>query len=263
VSGSPELGYLREGIVTLLSTELDGVKALRITDPRAVLGISAQVSGGVPNVEQGRRVAQRLGAGTYVIGNIVEGGGRIRIDASAYKRDRPTQPLARAQVEGTTGQLFELVDAVARRLLGGLNPGPYEQLPEVATTATHSLPALKAYLEGERLFRNGAFHPAARAFERATIEDSTFALAYYWLSVASWWADDSKAIDSAAYHAVQFGGRLSERNRRLFEAWSAFLRGDAHESEQVYREILSAEPENVEAWLQLGEVLLHSRPRQG
>jgi DNA-binding SARP family transcriptional activator/tetratricopeptide (TPR) repeat protein/TolB-like protein len=263
VSGSPELGYLREGMVTLLSTELDGVETLRITDPRAVLGMAAQVGSSVPNVEQGRRVAERLGAGTYIIGDIVEAGGRVRINATAYREGRPARLVARAGVEGTTSDLFALVDGVARRLLTGLSPGPYEQLTRVAASTTSSLPALKAYLDGERLFRGGAFQPAVRAFQRATTEDTTFALAYYWLSVASWWADDSQSIDSAAARAVQFGGRLSDRDRRLFQAWNAFLKGDAVNAELVYRQVVDLEPENVEAWLQLGEVLFHSGPRRG
>jgi tetratricopeptide (TPR) repeat protein len=263
VMGSPELGYLGDGIVTLLSAKLDGVKAVRITDPRAVLGIVAQVGTSAPDVEQGKRVAERVGAGTYVIGDIVEAGDRIRIGAAAYQRGDPPQLLARADVEGTTGQVFQLVDALAGQLLSGLSPGPYEQLTRVAATATGSLPALKAYLEGEALFRGGAFHPAVRAFQRAVTEDTTFALAYYWLSVAAWWADDSKAIDSAAARAVQYGGRSSERNRRLFQAWAAFLQGDALQAERIYRQVVGLEPENVEAWLQLGEVLFHSGPRRG
>jgi len=263
VSGSEELEYLRDGMATLLSTGLDGVGALRSVDPRAVMGIASQLDGRLPEVERGRRVAERVGAETYVVGNVVQGGGRIRISAAAYQRGAPASPVAQAAVDGPTGQLFELVDAMAGRLLSGLSPGPYGQLTRTAATTTSSLPALKAFLEGERLFRGGDFHPAARAFQRAVAEDTTFALAYYWLSVASWWADDSKVIDSAAALAVRYGGRLSERDRRLFQAWDAFLRGDALESERVYRQIVGLEPENVEAWLQLGEVLFHSGPRRG
>jgi DNA-binding SARP family transcriptional activator/tetratricopeptide (TPR) repeat protein len=263
VTGGQELGYLRDGIVTLLSTELNGVGSLRITDPRAVLGMAAQISRDPPGVGQGRRVAERLGAGTYVTGDIVESGGKIRIKATAHRVSQPSQLIARGESEGTTGELFQLVDALAGQLLSGLSGGPYEQLTRVAATTTRSLPALKAYLEGERLFREGAFHPAAREFQRAVTEDTTFALAYYWLSVASWWADDSKAIDSAAARAVRFSSRLSERDRRLFQAWDAFLSGDALGAELTYRQIVGVEPENVEAWLQLGEVLFHSGPRHG
>ena len=262
VSGAPELGYLREGIVTLLSTELNGVGSVRAVDPRAIVGIAAQFDSAAPDAERGRLIADRAGAGTYVIGDIVQAGDRVRIAATAYG-GRPARVLARAQAEGTTSGLFGLVDAVAGQLLGGLSGGPYEQLTRVAATTTQSLPALKSYLEGEQLFRSGAFHPAARAFQRAATEDTTFALAYYWFSVASWWADDSKVIDSAAAQAVKYGDRLVPRDRRLFEAWASFLRGDAVEAERSYRKLVALEPENVEAWLQLGEVLFHSGPRRG
>jgi DNA-binding SARP family transcriptional activator/tetratricopeptide (TPR) repeat protein len=263
VSGAPELSYLREGIVTLLSVELDGAGSLRAVDPRAIIGIAGQLDSVPPDAERGRRVADKAGAGMYVIGDIVQAGDRIRIDATAYGEGNPARVLARAQAEGTTGGLFELVDAVAGQLLGGLSAGPYEQLTRVAATTTHSLPALKDYLEGEQLFRGGEFHQAARAFQRASAEDTTFALAYYWYSVASWWADDSQAIDSAATQAVRYGSRLAGRDRRLFEAWATFLRGDAVEAERVYRRLVALEPENVEGWLQLGEVLFHSGPRRG
>lgn len=263
VSGSGELEYLQDGMATLLSTGLNGVGAFRSVDPRAVIGMASQLDGRLPEVERGRRVAERVGAGTYVVGNLVQGEGRVRITATAYQRSDPVSPVARAAVDGPTSQLFELVDAIVGRLLTGLSPGPYGQLTRTAATTTGSLPALKAFLEGERLFRGGNFHPAARAFQRAVTEDTTFALAYYWLSVASWWADDAEAIDSAAALAVRYGGRLSERDRRLFQAWDAYIRGDALESERVYRQIVALEPENVEGWLQLGEVLFHSGPRRG
>ncbi|HWB41916.1 MAG TPA: AAA family ATPase, partial [Gemmatimonadales bacterium] len=263
VNGAPEFGYLSDGMTSLLSAQLDGAGTLRAVDPRAVLGIASQVGDAVPAVELGRRVADRVGAGTYVVGDIVEAAGRIRIAATAYRVGDPSRPVARAEVEGNTSRLFELVDAVAGRLLTGLSPGPYEQLTRVAATTTGSLSALKAYLDGERLFRQGNFQPAARAFQRAVEEDTTFGLAYYWLSVASWWADDSEAIDSAAALAVRYGTRLSERYQRLFQAWEAFLRGDPVQAEKIYRQIVELEPENVEAWLQLGEVRFHSGPRRG
>jgi TolB-like protein len=262
VSGGPELAYLRDGMPSLLSTQLDGAGSLRSVDPRAVLGIAAQIGGTLPATELGRRVADRVGAGTYVVGDIVQAGGRIRINAVAYGSGSGP-PLARAEVEGNTADLFGLVDAIAGRLLTGLSRGPYEQLTKVAATTTASLTALKSYLDGERLFRQGNFQPAARAFQRAVVEDSTFSLAYYWLSVASWWADDSEAIDSSAAFAVRYGGRLPERYQRLFQAWEAFLGGDPIEAERIYRQVVELEPENVEAWLQLGEVRFHSGPRRG
>ena len=263
VSTTPELEYLGEGMVTLLSTKLSGVGTLRSVDPAAILGVAAQEARHSFGSEQGRRVAERVRAGTYITGQVFEAGNRIRIAAAAYRLGPLSGLLANAEVDGTINELFHLVDALAGQLLTGLARGPYDQLTRIAVMTTGSLPALKAYLDGERFFRDGRFHEAAQSFQRAAAEDTTFALAYYWLSVASWWADDSKLIDSAAARAVRYGAQLSERERRLFHAWEVFLQGDAAEAERLYRRIVGVDPENVEAWLQLGEVLFHSRPSRG
>ncbi len=269
VTGGADFGYLREGIVTLLSTQLDGVGSLRSADPRAVLGVAAQLRADPPGGrsagrgDPGAAVARRLGAGTYVRGSIVEVGGRVLIEATAHRAGDGGQPIARATVEGPTAELFELVDKLAGQLLSGLSDSPYEQLTRLAATTTSSLPALKAYLEGERLFRDGAFEAAARAFRHAATEDTTFALAYYWLSVAAWWTDDAATLDQAAAAAVRFSGRLRTQDRRILDGWQAFLRGDATGAERIYRAIVREDPEHVEAWLQLGELLFHSGPRRG
>jgi tetratricopeptide (TPR) repeat protein len=268
VSGGADLAYLREGIVTLLSTQLDGGGTLRSADPRAVLGVAAQVradgrgSGAAGGGDPAVTVARRVGAGTYVRGSIIEAGGRLLIEATAH-RPGDSQPVARAQVEGPTAELFGLVDNLAGRLLSGLSEGPFEQLTRIAATTTSSLPALKAFLEGERHFRAGSFEDAARAFRHAANEDTTFALAYYWLSVAAWWTDDAATLDQAAAAAVRFSSRLRPQDRRILDGWQAFLRGDAPGAERIYRAIVRDEPEHVEAWLQLGELLFHAGPRRG
>jgi DNA-binding SARP family transcriptional activator/tetratricopeptide (TPR) repeat protein len=269
VSGSPDLGYLREGMVTLLSTQLEGVGTSRSADPRAVLGIAAQMAAGSPGGgntgggDPAAQVARRVSAGTYVRGSIIEVGGRVVIEATAYRTEGSAQPIARASVEGPTADLFELVDRLAGRLLSAINAGPFEQLTRIAVTTTSSLPALKAYLEGERHFRGGRFEEAERAFRHATAEDSTFALAFYWLSLAAWWTDDAATLDQAAATAVRLSGRLRPQDRRILDGWQAFLLGDVTGAERIYREIVRDEPEHVEAWLQLGELLFHAGPRRG
>jgi tetratricopeptide (TPR) repeat protein len=155
------------------------------------------------------------------------------------------------------------VDRLAGELLSGLSAGPFEQLTRIAATTTTSLPALKGYLEGERHFRAGRFEEAERAFRHATTEDSTFALAYYWLSLAAWWTDDAATLDQAAARAVRLSDRLRPQDRRVLDGWQAFLGGDAPGAERIYRKIVRDEPENVEAWLQLGELLFHTGPRRG
>jgi tetratricopeptide (TPR) repeat protein len=148
---------------------------------------------------------------------------------------------------------------VAARFLAGQRE---ERMAELAARTTESLPALKAYLDGEREFRTGHYKEAVDAFQRAVAADSTFALAHYRLATAYTWASDTLARPAAA-RAARFSERLSPPDRLLVEAFLPYLRGDANEAERRYREILGTRPFEGEAWYPLGEVLFHYNPVRG
>ncbi len=88
VRGGSDYDYLGAGMVDLLSTKLDGAGSWRSVDPRAVLGLVDRQGGGAPDPERGRAIAEHLGAGLYVLGNIVAVGERLRLDASLYNSNR-------------------------------------------------------------------------------------------------------------------------------------------------------------------------------
>jgi tetratricopeptide (TPR) repeat protein len=122
---------------------------------------------------------------------------------------------------------------------------------------TRSLPALKAYLDGERMFRAGHLDSAMSALRRATEQDSTFALAdYRYVSVEQWTprAPSREVFERAMRHQ----NRLPERYRLLLRAKEAYLwRGAAAEAESLYRVVLRSHPDDAEAWFDLGVVLWH------
>ncbi len=263
VRGSGEFAYLGEGMVDLLSTKLDGAGNLRSADPRAVLSLVAQEGGALPDPEQGRRIAGGLGAGLYVLGNVVEVQGRLHLDASLYDPDLGADAIAQASAEGDADRIFDLVDQLAAELLAGQAQGPHARVTRIAAVTTNSLPALKAYLQGEHEFRAGNFVPAAEAFQRATEADSTFALAWYRLAIVGDWLFRSELVESSAEQAVRHDSRLSEHDRRLLEASLAARRGDAAESERLYLGILGTYSDDVEAWFQLAETQFHFGPFYG
>jgi tetratricopeptide (TPR) repeat protein len=57
--------------------------------------------------------------------------------------------------------------------------------------------------------------------------------------------------------------RLEPRDRALLEALQVYAAGDAPDTERRYRAILARYPDDLEAWLQLGEVLSHYGPVRG
>jgi serine/threonine-protein kinase len=263
VQGSAETAYLGQGMVNLLSTSLDGAGDLRAVDPHAVLSTVQQGGRTALDPASAAAVAERLGAGLFVLGDVVEVGGRVQIGASLYDRERGSSPLARGTVDGNGGQVFSLVDGLATQLLSQTTSGPTGRVTRVASVTTSSLAAYKAYLDGDAAFRAGRADSAVAAFERAVALDTAFALAYYRLSVAAEWATRAALAEQAAEQAVRHSARLADHDRLLLRALLATRRGAAPEAEGLYRSILGTYPDDIEAWIQLGEVLFHYGPTLG
>ncbi|MGH7570649.1 MAG: adenylate/guanylate cyclase domain-containing protein [Gemmatimonadota bacterium] len=263
VRGSEAVAYLGEGMVNLLGTKLDGAGDLRSVDSRALLGSIDRSVEGELDPERAAEVARGFGAGLYILGEVVEAGDRLRIDASVYRTDT-AESMAEASTEGNAADVFEMVDQIAARILGGLDGEPGARVDRIAAVTTSSLPALKAYLTGERAFRTGEYLEATEAFQRAVTEDSLFALAYYRLAAAAEYASLRGDIAAdAAEKARRYSDRLSDRDRALLEASLALRRGSAEEAERLYRALLGRYPDDVLAWFELGEILFHLGPLHG
>ncbi|HEY0997020.1 MAG TPA: BTAD domain-containing putative transcriptional regulator [Gemmatimonadaceae bacterium] len=258
-----DAAWLREGLASLLASSLDGAGSLRSTDPRAVLGAVARQHDSL-DTGLARGIALGLGAGLFVTGEVVEAGGALQVSAALYDASRD-DPLARATVSGTGDSLFAMADLLTAQLLAQRPAGPAEQLQRVAAVTTPSLPALKAYLQGEEQYRTGRYAAAYESFQHALADDSAFALAHYRLAkTATWagiWSWDSIVVGSG--RAVRHERRLARRQRLLVEAFDAWMRGDADGAEWRYRQVVASWPDDVEAWYELGEVLFHGNPLRG
>ncbi len=277
VRGDDAVQYLGDGIVNLLTTALDGAGSLRPVDSRATFAAVTEGGGVVPDPLHGARMAARLGAGMFVLGDVVESAGVIHIEAAVYDGEARcgwfrraargdgcavARPTTSAVVSGRADSLFALVDALAARLLGELGDPAAGRLTRTAALTTASLPAFKAYLQGEDEMRAGRFERAADAYLVAIELDSTFAVAHYRLSLAREWAP-LVGIEDAAHAAARHGARLATRDRMLLEALGRWRAGDATEAERAYRTILARYPDDVDAWFQLGEIQFHHGPLLG
>lgn len=256
VRGDGGADYLGEGMVTLLRTALDGGESIRPVDARAVFATVAPNGVGEPDPDRGSRVAARLGAGVFILGEVVQAGDLLHIEAAVYDTGDVSEPRDRAVVSGESDDVFELVDRLAARLLAGLGDPSANRLLHTAAVTTASLPAFKAYLQGDQLLRAGRFERAAEAYLEAIGHDSTFAVAHYRLALTREWAP-LPGIDESAGAATRHADRLSPRDRRLLEAYHVWRSGHPVDAERRYRTILARYPDDVEAWFQLGEILFH------
>jgi serine/threonine-protein kinase len=260
-----QFGYLVEGMVDLLSRNLNGVGDQVTVDPGRVMStLGADEKRGVQDAERGREIARRLGAGRYILGSVHAAGGHLRVQAQLYKEGTGApEPIAQATAEGDSSALFDLVDRLSAQLLVSGDRSQGARLAQTAAVTTRSLPALKAYLDAERNLRAAQFDSAVAGFQAATAEDSSFALAYYRLAVAAAWTGRTGLLAPAMSRAVALADRLSERDRALLSAFTELGRGAPDAAERRYREILERYPGDLEARFQLANVLYNYNAPRG
>lgn len=260
VRGSRDVRYLREGMTDLLSINIDGAGGMHATDPRAVLS-ATRPSDATLSRKQARDLARGIGAEMYVTGSIVEAGGRVTLSASLY--DLAGRVVTTASTRSApTAELFELVDELARGLVAGVT-APSQGLTPLAGRTTRSIPALRAYLQGEKELRAGKHSAAVDAFRQATEEDSTFALAWYRLASAGRWTTEYDMSEVAAERALKFGGGLPPYALRLLQAARAMRDGDYAESESLYVKSTRSRPGDPEGWFGLGDLQYHYNALRG
>nr|MBA3583564.1 tetratricopeptide repeat protein [Gemmatimonadota bacterium] len=257
---SAELEEWREGMVDLVSTNLDGVAGLRTIDSRTVLARWREAVPGneVADLETALDVGRRAGARYVLLGSAVAIGGGVRLSADVYDTGDGSK-LGQGTVDGAPDSVFALVDRLSIEVLRAVLRGQERDLPTVnlARVTTTSLPALKAYLQGEVLFREGDFEAAIPAYERAVEADSTFALAHYRLAHAHGWsAIQGDLTQEAIERAARFADRLPERERVVVLAERALLQGSLDGIEPL-EELVRRYPDDVEAWYTLGDTYFH------
>ncbi|MEO8090112.1 MAG: BTAD domain-containing putative transcriptional regulator [Gemmatimonadales bacterium] len=259
--GSPELAYLADGIVDLLSANLNGAGEIRTANPQAVLALMRRKGGEESDPEQARNAAAVLRAGSHIMGEIIEAGGRLRI--TARLQGQKDELGLQAMVDGPPAELFRLVDELTAQLIALRSGEPKARLARLAALTTDSLRALREYLDGERHYRAGRLDSCIQALERAIHIDSTFALAHYRMAAALMWSDRRPQAIQAAERGMRHGRRLSYRNRRLIGALAASLHGRIAEAERTYRQIVTQSPDDMEAQFQLGDLIFHRHANLG
>ncbi len=199
------------------------------------------------------RIASELGAGRLVEGEVVGDGRRLTISARIIEVPSGTTG-SRATVEGAADSLAQLVDRLAGTLLV-LGAGEEEQ--RLAALTSTSLPALRAYLDGEALLRRGAFVAAERKFLDALAVDSTFALAGLGAARANEWIGGE---EEGALTAWPHRERLSRRDRARLET----ILGPRHPAPSSAGDYVKAAergvelaPDSPDAWYFLGDNLFH------
>ncbi|HEY8106458.1 MAG TPA: serine/threonine-protein kinase, partial [Gemmatimonadales bacterium] len=220
---------LGEGMVDLLSTNLNAVGGIRTVDPRAVLFQVKKLGGPLAvDLDGALAVAKTLDAGAVLLGSVVNAGPQVRLSAQLY--DRNGAPLGQAaQVNGPGDSVLSLVDSLSIRLVRDIWLS-HEPIPSIRVSAltTGSIAAMRDYLAGEQFYRRSQWDSAQAAFTRAVNADSTFALAQYRLAMTYGWTGGfgQPQADTAIAIAQRYAGRLPRREQVLLSAYHLFEQRD-------------------------------------
>jgi tRNA A-37 threonylcarbamoyl transferase component Bud32/TolB-like protein len=256
-TGDSTLDRLGRELAATISANLDGIGEIRTVDRLTIL---AQVRNrSTPlSLEQAAALARRLGASSVVHGSIVKDGRNVRLDLGLFRTD-DLNSLAQLSVTTVPENLSGLTDSVTWGLLRQIWATRTPPTPSLAAITTHSIPALRFFLAGERAITEARWVEARDAFAQAIKEDSIFWLAYYRYAYALDWLQEP--VDSTISQAyMRHRAELPKRERLLVEAGMA-------EGMSVRLTRLKAAvnefPDYWPAWFAYADQLVHFAPLLG
>ncbi|HET9582240.1 MAG TPA: protein kinase [Gemmatimonadota bacterium] len=258
-----EVDVWREGMVDLLSMGLDGAGGLRVIDNRTLLARwNESVGNRAADLDLALEIARQTQASYAVVGSVVAAGSQLRFAADVYDLESG-RPLGQAVAEGSPDSIFALVDRIAMQTLAIVFQEDPDDLPaiDLAAVTTTSLPALKAYLDGEVHFRRTELPAAIEAWEKAIRADTLFALAYYGLAEAYAWDEGGNLGNPGrGREMLDRAHRLADRLPAL-EAALVRTKSSRWNNEPgsvaAVEAVASQYPDVAEAWYNLAEAYHH------
>ncbi|HTS88849.1 MAG TPA: protein kinase [Gemmatimonadales bacterium] len=261
VRQDPTVEWMRDGSVSMLALNLSQWTDLSVVDHERLHDLFERrhvASSSPPSLELARQLARDAGVWTVVLGDFERVGDTLHLVARLYDVASGKR-LDVAEVRGRPGEdVRPLFDELAARLLD-LAGAPSGVTTDLARATTGSLEAYRAYLQGIEELNAWNLRAAEASLRRSVAIDTTFALAYYKLSLTRGWIAgqfDSLGI-AAVRRATQFADRLPAHEQAMIEAYRSFVEGDYAKGRAGYEALLKRDSTDADAWYGLGDVNFH------
>ena len=254
-----ELTRLGRDLAVTISASLDGVGSITTADRLSVATATAHWS--ALSASDGAELARRLGATSMLRGTVVGAGQNVRIDVGLYDVDGLAPIAGGITASGHRDSIGPLTDSVAWALLRQVWQRGTPPSPSLDAVTTRSLPALRAFLQGERLLGANQWDEALLAYRSAIAADSSFALAAFRYALSLWWSNqpvEPEVLDGLRRRQRSF----PERERLLLEA---FLAVDRTPEVKIRQHALVTQrfPEYWPGWFLYADALYHWGPIAG
>ena len=220
----PSLQVWREGMGDVLSRTLDGAGPIRTVSPSVVF----RRWNGRADRASAEELGRRTGAGLVLYGAVVPRG-RDSVTLRAALLDRVGE-MGKTDIEvsGEVARIGDLADSLAIGALRVLSSSRAIGSVRRTPIGSRSLPALKAFLQGEQFFRRGLWDSALTRYDQAIAADSTFALALAQMAMVLGWypptAGAYRPPEEYMRRATLHNHGLPPRDSLLIVAYSFELR---------------------------------------
>jgi serine/threonine-protein kinase len=248
------LARLGRDLAVTLSASLDGIGGIETAD--RLLVANATVDRGNLSQAEGATLARKLGASSFVRGTLVPAGDHVRLDLGLYRTDGQT-PLAEGiTVTAHRDSIGTLTDSASWSLLRQVWQRGDPPSPSLTAVTTRALPALRAFLDGERDLAANQWPQAILSYRSAIAADSTFRLAFFRYALASAWIQqpvEQEILEALGLRRDVF----PERERLLVDA---FLHREDSMSLTLERarQVTQRFPDYWPGWFLYGDFLAHS-----
>jgi len=265
----PSLALWREGLVDVLSRSLDGAGPLRTVSPTVVV----RRWSGRADAVSARALGKETGARTVVFGGLVGAGAdSVRLSATVF--DVATgATLGEIELRDRSARMDRVADSLAVHVLREIGRTRPIGLVRGTPLGSTSLPAVKAFLQGEQFLRRSQWDSAIAYHQRAFALDSTFALAWSHAGLALGWAHSASDTLSLKYkiRAGSLNRGLAPRESLIVQAESlgAVVYGGAERlggrtfpyARRMLATLTDAVrryPTDPELWYMLGDATYHA-----
>jgi serine/threonine-protein kinase len=207
-------------------------------------------------------------------GLVAAGSDTVRLTATVYDVDKG-QSIAEIERRESTNHMDRLADSLTVAVLRELGRTRAIGTVRSASLGSHSLPALKAFLQGEQFLRRSEWDSSLTYHQRAIALDSSFTLAWSHAGMAAGWQHSAQDSLSRTYklRAGALNHGLAPRESlivvseslaavvysgpaQIAGAWWTYgkrLIGTLEDAVQRY-------PNDPELWYMLGDARFHAGP---
>jgi serine/threonine-protein kinase len=252
-----------EGLLDVLSSCLDGAGRLRTVSPAVVV----RKWHGPGQRSSGIELARATHARYAIVGRLLSAG-PDSIRATAVIIDARTgREVSVVEARDTPDRVDRLADSISVRAVRELGEST-DHRTRTASLGAASLPALKAYLQGEYYLRRTQWDSAGDAYAQALAFDSSFALANWRMKTAVWsksWGPDT-AGDEYALRAGRLNHGLAPRESLLIvvdSIWASLALSEQNSWSRIRRistaldEAAREYPGDPWVWYKIGEARFH------